>query len=344
MNNASERKTGEKTSFWNFIKNNKIEIPIIQRDYAQGRADEENIRESFVHYLKEALDSNISGNSEPYILDFIYGSKSRGTILPLDGQQRITTLWLLHWYIAFKKDVPISEDEKHYFFNFSYETRETSRDFIEQLCHLLSNKENKIQDRISAYITKHLWFLKDWNNDQTITSMLIMLDYIDEVFKESPLETYWNNLISDKSAIVFYELKLENFGLTDDLYIKMNARGKSLTNFENFKADFVGYLTERENKKESDENTAERISRKLDTDWTDIFWENRYIDESKNCHIDEIYFGFLNRYFLNEWIAECSVTSDDIDKDVKLQSLLSCSIISKKCTCRLEENNFGYET
>lgn len=26
-----------KTTFWSFLKNNYIEIPIIQRDYAQGR-------------------------------------------------------------------------------------------------------------------------------------------------------------------------------------------------------------------------------------------------------------------------------------------------------------------
>lgn len=322
MNDASEKETGKKTSFWDFIKSNKIKIPIIQRDYAQGRADEENIRELFVQYLKKALDSNIFGNSEPYILDFVYSSKLGDTILPLDGQQRLTTLWLLHWYIAFKMDGQLSKIENNYFLNFSYETRESSREFIEKLCCLLSNKENKIQDKLSIHITKHLWFFKDWNNDQTITSMLTMLDYIDEVFKDSHLKTYWRNLTSDKAAIMFYELKLENFGLTDDLYIKMNARGKPLTSFENFKADFVGYLTERKNNGEIDKGIAERISLKLDKDWTDIFWENRYIDKSKNCHIDEIYFGFLNRYFLNAWIAENSVKSDDIDKDMKIQSLL----------------------
>ena len=65
MGNTSKKETGKKTSFWDFIKHNEIKIPIIQRDYAQGRADEENIRESFVQYLKEAMDSNISGNSDP---------------------------------------------------------------------------------------------------------------------------------------------------------------------------------------------------------------------------------------------------------------------------------------
>ena len=130
QNNDIVIETGKKTSFWNFIKNNTIKIPIIQRDYAQGRADEENIREQFVHYLKEALDKN---SSEPTILDFVYGSKYLDSILPLDGQQRLTTLWLLHWYIALQKDTPITDDEKNVFYNFSYETRDSSRDFIQNL-------------------------------------------------------------------------------------------------------------------------------------------------------------------------------------------------------------------
>lgn len=306
QNNDIVIETGKKTSFWNFIKNNTIKIPIIQRDYAQGRADEENIREQFVQYLKEALENS----SEPTILDFVYGSKYLDSILPLDGQQRLTTLWLLHWYIALQKDTPITDDEKNVFYNFSYETRDSSRDFIQNLVKLLP-QNNKVDD-ILSFITSKLWFLKDWNNDQTVSSMLIMLDYINTVFKNAPLEIYWKNLTGNSASILFYELKLEKLGLTDDLYIKMNARGKPLTNFENFKADLIGYL------KEIDDDYSEKISLKMDTTWTDLFWKNK----SKNYHIDEIYFAFINRYFLNDWISEFSVKSDDIDKDIKIQSLL----------------------
>ena len=38
---------------------------------------------------------------------------------------------------------------------------------------------------------------------------------------------------------------VEDGKLTDDLYIKMNARGKALTDFENFKADFLELVKKR---------------------------------------------------------------------------------------------------
>ena len=54
------------TTFWNFLKENTIEIPIIQRDYAQGRLGKENLRKNFLADLKNALDSG-----ETMKLDFV---------------------------------------------------------------------------------------------------------------------------------------------------------------------------------------------------------------------------------------------------------------------------------
>jgi uncharacterized protein with ParB-like and HNH nuclease domain len=89
-----------KTTFWDFLKNNLIEIPIIQRDYAQGRLGKENLRKSFLADLKKALDDNAKMK-----LDFVYGSIENIKLNPLDGQQRLTTLWLLHWYVALRVGV-----------------------------------------------------------------------------------------------------------------------------------------------------------------------------------------------------------------------------------------------
>ena len=89
-------------SFWDFLNQYNIEIPIIQRDYAQGRKGKETLREMFLRNLKNAMDNNLSDKQEILILDFVYGSVKNGKLQPLDGQQRLTTLWLLHWYVALR--------------------------------------------------------------------------------------------------------------------------------------------------------------------------------------------------------------------------------------------------
>ena len=88
----SNQYKSEQLSFWQLIQKTKIEIPIIQRDYAQGRKDKVKVREGFLGALEHALDGN------PIELDFIYGSKNNDCLQPLDGQQRLTTLFLLYWH------------------------------------------------------------------------------------------------------------------------------------------------------------------------------------------------------------------------------------------------------
>lgn len=111
----------------------EISIPSIQRDYAQGRntVEAKKIRENFVRQLKEYI---LSGES--HSLDFIYGSGENGSFVPLDGQQRLTTLWLLHIYVLCvnNKNQEDSLDD----FKFTYQTRDSSKRFCYAL--LLSAK------------------------------------------------------------------------------------------------------------------------------------------------------------------------------------------------------------
>ena len=296
-------------SFWGFLNSHKIEIPIIQRDYAQGRKGKEELRKGFLEDIKSALESNNSALQ----LDFVYGAEKDKTLNPLDGQQRLTTLWLLHWYIALRADKlkEVSEILKR----FSYETRISSREFCKQLCNIENFRKYEPAENIVDYITKQTWFYSAWKQDPTIQSMLRMLsgtdskdknnndliDGIEELLKdtkEEKFKDYWSILAGDKCPIVFYYLPLADFGLSDDLYIKMNARGKQLTSFENFKADLIGYIfSKNENSEWGDLlNAKEGIPIKMDSTWTDIFWKNR----SQENRIDEIFFAFINRLFWNE--------------------------------------------
>ena len=310
--------TAKETSFWKFIQENEIEIPIIQRDYAQGRLGKEYLRKSFLMDLKKALDNEKPYNNKVMKLDFVYGSIVHQKMNLLDGQQRLTTLWLLHWYIALRAG-KLGEVAK-YLNRFSYETRISSREFCNNLCNPEHFTDYNGKD-IVGFITKQTWFYSAWKQDPTIQSVLRMLggtkitdkkgeviiDGIEELFDETnDFEGYWTKLTSDNPPIVFYHLPLKDFGLSDDLYIKMNARGKQLNSFENFKADLVSYITEQSESELLDEemqnnwrtllNETNGIPIKMDTTWTDIFWKNK----SNDNKIDEIYFAFLNRFFWNK--------------------------------------------
>lgn len=255
------------------IQLKKIAIPIIQRDYAQGRKEPKvtRIRNLFLKSLHQAIIE------QPITLDFVYGDIDEdGIMTPLDGQQRLTALFLLHWYSAKREGIP--DSEYAFLKNFSYETRYSARDF----CSFLVDFYPSFKTDLSDEIIDQAWFPLDWKKDPTINSMLVMLDAISTEFNGT--QNIWKKLSS--GAISFYFLPIKDLGLTDELYIKMNSRGKPLTQFEHFKAEL-----EREIRK-VDEDIAKRIISKIDIDWTDMLWRYRNDD---NVIDDEFlrYFRFV---------------------------------------------------
>lgn len=260
----------------NTIQLKKITIPIIQRDYAQGRKDPDvnRVRSRFLDSLYTAV------TGEPITLDFIYGDiDENGIMTPLDGQQRLTTLFLLHWYAARKQNVPAEEME--FLRRFSYETRYSARYF----CLELIDYSPLFNSSLSKEIINQAWFPLDWKKDPTISSMLVMLDAIDEKFSSVP--NLWDKLRSN--AITFYFLPIKDMGLTDELYIKMNSRGKPLTMFEHFKAEL-----EREIRSQNEE-IANRVVAKIDREWTDLLW--KYRDSGSGSSDDVITDDEFLRYF-----------------------------------------------
>lgn len=254
----------------------KIEIPKIQRDYAYGRTDKKNERKrnNFLDSLYDAV------NGKPITLDFIYGDIKQNVLTPLDGQQRLTTLFLLYWYASKKEQV--AESETLFLKCFSYETRPSARQF----CEIITTKSIEFEagKTLSELIKDQNWFPLEWQHDATVSSMLVMLDAIQEKFSQV------EDLYAKLENISFYFLPIENMGLTDDLYIKMNSRGKPLTPFEHFKAEFEKQLIL------ADVETAKRIGAKIDREWTDLLWDYRNSgvgDDSDNTTDDE----FL-RYFI----------------------------------------------
>ena len=248
----------ETTTLKNLLSENNpygisgITIPRIQRAYAQGRSDAHAVktRERFLSAIHAGLINN------GLTLDFIYGNIQNGQLIPLDGQQRLTTLWLLHWYADKKESI---NDKR--LARFSYNTRYSARDFLIKLV----NYEPSLETRLSDEIRNEGWFPMEWINDPTVRGMLTMLDEIQKRFAD--IDDLWNKL--DK--INFYFRDIEEMELTDDIYIKMNSRGKPLTDFEHFKAELLKIIRSENN----DEAASKRIGLKIDREWTDLLWVYR---------------------------------------------------------------------
>ncbi len=305
-----------------------IQIPMIQRDYAQGREDEVEIRNRFLKSIFNALtkDENLE-------LDFVYGSikelDRKIHFIPLDGQQRLTTLFLLHWYIGNRE---LNANDLELLLTtlkgFTYATRNSARDFCEKLTDIsISFKESPKKE-----ITNSAWFYGRFEKDPTVKAMLIMLDAIHSYYEQELTNNASMKLFTSLSKLSFYILPLGGFNLSDELYIKMNARGKQLTDFENFKADIINWIRDEKNpnsnefQKKISLNKREMpyhllFATKLDNSWTHLFWEylKQFKTDTKN--IDIFYLCFWNRFLLNNHIISSSDLPDVIEKGLVFKKL-----------------------
>jgi hypothetical protein len=273
-----------KLTLWKALEQYHIVIPTIQRDYAQGRKNDPKIaqiRKTFLQALVQSLTEN-----QELELDFVYGSLNHKTLKLLDGQQRLTTLFLLHCYLVNKNKANINEIDliKKQLQKFSYQTRTSSKLFISQLVEKLVEME--WSDKPSVAIENEAWFLAVWRKDPTIIAILTMLDELEILLGSKhtdELDELWVRL-SSRSILNFYLLPMNEFSLTDELYIKMNARGVQLTEFENFKAWLQGFLEHK-----IDTSKANTFFQSIDTTWTDLIWTTSK-DWSKSFDASFIHF------------------------------------------------------
>lgn len=262
-------------------------IPKVQRDYAYGRQEEkvQDILDGMLTDIIEAVRDDFNN-----ILDFVYGgtyvhkSDKKAGLIPLDGQQRLTTLFLLHFYASLLGDEdgnPIGQEDVEILTKFRYETRQSATEFCTNLIRSIRPNLIKVykpkNNNIKALIVDDALYLSTYDSDPTIMSMLNVLDKIEKKCAElgvlSLNPCLWKRLM-ERRNIEFYKLSLDNFGLTDDLFIKMNARGKKLTEFEIIKSDMIAAI------KKVDEKLKDEFSKDLDTKWIDIVWD--YTDKTIN--------------------------------------------------------------
>jgi hypothetical protein len=333
--------TGKSLTFYGlFDEVDTIEIPILQRDYAQGREDESEVRTLFLSSLFKALMCAEEEHRLPLDLDFVYGNfegDDNKAFSVLDGQQRLTTLFLLHWYLALENNQLndfrvrfVKQDGRS---RFTYKTRPSTTEFFNALTVKDFNLSNRL---ISEQISDSQWFYSSWEQDPTVQACLCMLDAIQQMFSTNAKGLYEKLTNTSEPFITFQFLDLQSFGLSDELYIKMNARGKPLTIFENFKAKFEQIIQSFEGPwpsykldfKEGNVDGYHYFIHKIDTAWADLFWPYRNECSDENTFDDEL-MNFFRLIIAYQYILDnkelpinISTTGSDIfGKNGRLQPL-----------------------
>ena len=220
-------------------------IPEIQREYVWGSQENcDKVLKPFMESIKEHAAVNehckYAHSKENCHIGFLYSYKPQyirdlsSRIIDeylIDGQQRFTSLFLLLLVRAVK------EEQMNDFCNlirweeesiaFDYKVRQLTHRFIYDLIEHLKEKGNETLEDICKKKYPH-WFLKDYQEDTTVSNIIRAIQGIVEVFEDSD-GYYYDYLLT---RIHFWHFKTDVTSQGEELYITMNSRGEELSNNE----------------------------------------------------------------------------------------------------------------
>lgn len=290
-----------------------ILVPQLQRDYVQGAH-----QDKIIPFIAELLDVSCSVD-----LNYIYGTMAdENTFQPIDGQQRLTTIWLI--MLCLHKALNITFPG-----HLNYSAREYANDFSEKL--LTASVEDLKNPRQAT------WYIRAWDNDPSIRAMCSTLEIIWRFLPTDKIQVT-NIYDSFKQRMKYCYLPLGE-DINEDIYIKMNRRGVQLTAFENLKA----WL----DKKVEQTSLCLEWKQNMDGKWAKMMWD--ILDKSNvniDLSIDDLMLNCLysfahiylskNKKQFNEYFED--EINDEIAKDVRfILGLETSKNIGDVCLNRIAE-------
>ena len=214
---------------------NKIRIPRLQRDYVQGL--DPRVIIPFVEALLGKADIH---------LNYIYGPQPSPEMgfEPVDGQQRLTTLWLLRLCLSKVAGCP-------FFDVLSY----TAREYADDFCRCLMGEKTTVPEALNPQ--KAPWYIKAWDKDSSVKAMIATIGVIRDRIPQRPEDAA--ALLDNLKERIKYCLLPLGDDINEDIYIKMNRRGLPLTRFEILKS----WL---------DERADAEWKQKMDGCWSEMAW------------------------------------------------------------------------
>lgn len=227
-----------------FSNNHKIIIPDLQRDYCWGKTNGEsdgmNLVQSFVENLLTHYKAGLN-------LGLLYAYEAPARHVQLcDGQQRITTLFLLLGQLNKRTennallDLVISEQERNDDWEpyLQYSIRESSLYFLSDLTRYFFSSESKAK---TSEISKQSWYFKDYDYDPSIQSMIAAMQIMEKILDSkklsaSEIEEIGHSL-AENLTFLYYDMGNRTNG--EETFVVINTTGEPLSSSENLKPNLI---------------------------------------------------------------------------------------------------------
>jgi len=283
-----------------FSHDNKIVIPDLQRDYCWGDSayiEQEKSQKELVsgfvgdYLLTSFKEKSSTGND--LMLGLVYGYEEPLNCFNIcDGQQRITTLFLLLGMVNRYSDgefndfvISSTEMQDDYEPHLLYSIRESTLYFLSDLSLHFFIK-NSIQ--CVSLIKKSNWYFDEYERDASVQSMLAALETIEKILVNKKAIDYksFGHFLLNNLKMIYYDM--ENRARGEETYIVINTTGEPLSSTENIKPILLGSISDN---KVYNEQWEER------EDW---FWQNRSKDLCADDGMKQFFIWFWQSKLLQE--------------------------------------------
>lgn len=288
----------------------KIVIPDLQRDYCwgletfdkEGKKQGELVSQFLTAIISAYKDHLTNGMRDNLTLGIVYGYEApKGQIQLCDGQQRITTLYLLLGILNRKlgdnslqkyliSDFELIDDDKEP--NLLYAIRESTLYFLSDLVcqYFLTSKQDNSKElnfenssNFPPVLRKEgrpSWYFSEYDEDMTIQSMLGAIYRMDKIIDDNlSLEEVreFAKFVTHNLKVIYYDMGNRLNG--EETFVVINTTGEPLSATENLKPIMIGVITDTVKRKKYSDQWEEREK------W---FWENRDSNNNKEVNSDAL--------------------------------------------------------
>lgn len=278
-----------------FSGNRRIIIPDLQRDYCWGdqthTAEKKELVSGFIETLMQQfcpLPDSRSNTIDMLNLGLIYGYEAPEDHIQLcDGQQRITTLFLLLGMLNKKSEQNVfrrllisdyeylQDDREPYL---QYAIRESSLYFLSDLvCHFfIKEKDDHWYVEACSDIKKSPWFFSEYHSDPSICSMIRALEAMDSILsdKDKAWCEEFGSFLSSRLTFMYYDMENRKNG--EETFVVINTTGEPLSANQNLKPLIISRNSTY--KRVGMAENGQQVSYSAAADWEEMenwFWKKR---------------------------------------------------------------------